>query len=157
MSARVSGERRQRGDIHTLDAVALRDHGNLVVETGKWKPRRSPGGRTHPGFHAHSSAAVNDCECKKPRNTGLSRMMLIKSFDNRRGCNWKPEPQIGTLSLAKACAERPRYSFPLKRTHELHRAQQPGDQSTRSLRHLIEPLIFRVLSHPEPTSTNIFK
>ena len=33
VGARVAGERRQRGHIHTLDAVALGDHGNLMGGT----------------------------------------------------------------------------------------------------------------------------
>ena len=34
MGARVPGERRQRGYVDALDAVALGDHGNLMVESG---------------------------------------------------------------------------------------------------------------------------
>ena len=51
---------------------------------------------------------------EKPRNTGLNSIDAVQMMRCLSG--WKLE--TGTLSLAKACAERPRYSFPLGRTRD---------------------------------------
>ena len=130
-----SGPRNERGFVKQR-AVApefkpcrWEPSGNLRVETRvetRWKPagRKTPQVSTQVstlGYDVATSASDRKCPF-------YGRFSALPLRFIRPACGWKLETQTGNLSLAKACAERPRNQSARRRTQKFAAAPRHHPQ-----------------------------